>query len=130
MFKINRLNKKKGFTLIELIVVLAILGILASILVPSMLGIINNASTTSYKTNARSVYSAAQTYVINATSNGVTVNNVTFSASSTGDDKTVYDGVKSYVSAGLTEAIEFTVTSGVVTSASYGSGSKKQTYQP
>lgn len=35
---IGRLRKKKGFTIVELIVVIAIIGIVAAILVPTMLG--------------------------------------------------------------------------------------------
>ncbi|OJU15906.1 MAG: hypothetical protein BGN88_05330 [Clostridiales bacterium 43-6] len=55
---INR-KKKKGFTLIELIVVIAILGILAAILVPSMLGILNQAHGSTDNANARAIYSAS-----------------------------------------------------------------------
>lgn len=56
----NRKSNKKGFTLIELIIVIAILGILAAILVPSMLNIVNNSKTSVATANARSVYSVAQ----------------------------------------------------------------------
>ena len=41
MFK--KLKDKKGFTLVELIVVLVILAILAALLVPSLTGYINRA---------------------------------------------------------------------------------------
>lgn len=52
----NLLNKK-GFTLIELIVVIAILAILALILVPSITGYIDKATTAKDVANARSLYS-------------------------------------------------------------------------
>ncbi len=54
------MKKIKGFTLIELIVVIAIIGILAAILVPSMLGFVKDAKARRYNSNARSVYEGAQ----------------------------------------------------------------------
>jgi prepilin-type N-terminal cleavage/methylation domain-containing protein len=38
MIKLNKLKKKKGFTLVELLVVVAILAILSVALLPSVLG--------------------------------------------------------------------------------------------
>ena len=61
----NKLKKMKdnvkGFTLVEIIVVLLILAILAAIAIPSMLGYVNEARNSEYIAEARTGYVAAQT---------------------------------------------------------------------
>lgn len=56
-------ENKKGFTLVELIVVLVILAILAAILVPALLGWIDKAKEKQIILNARNAYLACQTVV-------------------------------------------------------------------
>ena len=58
---INRMRKKdKGFTLVEIIVVLVILAILAAFLIPSMVGFVGDAKDKAGLAQAREVYIAAQ----------------------------------------------------------------------
>lgn len=56
-------NNKKGFTLVELIVVLVILAILAALLIPALTGYIDKAKRKSIVAETRQVVMAAQTLV-------------------------------------------------------------------
>ena len=56
----NREKSNKGFTLVELIVVLVILAVLAAILTPALLGYIDEARSKRYFANAKTCFDAAQ----------------------------------------------------------------------
>ena len=55
----RRLNKEEGFTLVELLIVVAILGILIALAVPRMSGISDGARDRAIEANKRTLVSAA-----------------------------------------------------------------------
>ena len=66
------LKSKKGFTLVEIIVVLLILAILAAFSIPTMLGFVEDAKGKAYIAEARTVYIAAQVVATQETAIGTT----------------------------------------------------------
>ncbi|MGN0648297.1 MAG: type II secretion system protein [Oscillospiraceae bacterium] len=66
-------RRTKGFTLIELIVVIAVIGVLAAILVPAMLGYIKKSKQTQANENARVIYEQLMLSAVELDAQGITM---------------------------------------------------------
>lgn len=115
-------NNKKGFTLVELIVVLVILAILAALLIPALTGYIDKAKQKDIIAETRQVVMAAQTIVDEEYGKGVEVSSIgtpsTFTAAA----------VAALAEVTATNIDSITVTDGLVTEAKYTKGGKTCTY--
>lgn len=63
-------SNKKGFTLVELVVVIAIIGVLAAILVPSMMGYVKKSRLKTANSNAKTAYNSVATWVADMETKG------------------------------------------------------------
>lgn len=120
-----RKNNKKGFTLVELIVVLVILAILAAFLVPSLTGYIDKAKEKEIIAETRQTVMAAQTIVdeIYATQN---IGGAAITLETTdGFTKAAIADLAEVDAANITGV---TVADGVVTQVTYTKNGKTCTY--
>jgi prepilin-type N-terminal cleavage/methylation domain-containing protein len=66
----NKINKEKGFTIVELLIVIVVIGILAAITIVAYNGVQSRARTTTAQANAQEAQNKAEVYAAD-TGNGV-----------------------------------------------------------
>lgn len=118
-------NNKKGFTLVELIVVLVILAILAALLIPALTGYIDKAREKQIVAETRQVVMAAQTLVDEAY--GKDANwNVTSIKMDTNPSKT---DIAKLAEVNASNITSITVTNTVITGVVYTDNTRTCTYK-
>lgn len=61
---------EKGFTLVELLIVLAILAVLAAVVIPNVTGMLGKGQKQSYETDAKTIQSGVMAYIIDVRNGG------------------------------------------------------------
>lgn len=126
MLKKLRNNKKKGFTLVELIVVLVILAILAALLIPALTGYIDKAKNKSVVAETRQAVMAAQTLYDEEYAKAKAGETVTFGTTG----KFTASEIEGLAEVGSGTVSGVVVTSNKISTLVYDNGQKKCTYQP
>lgn len=124
-----RKNKKKGFTLVELIVVLVILAILAALLIPALTGYIDKAKEKSVVSEARQLQMAAQTVIDEEYKDSTSFAGKTITQA---NPKTTADAIEKLAELDEYDGVEWSLTfdtAGKITAGAYTHG-MKVTYTP
>lgn len=104
----------RGFTLIELIVVTGIIGVLVAVLVPSMIGYVNESRLSTANANAKLAYSSTATWCAKSEVNGhpTSMSGEEFDLTASGSPP-VYDGSTADLEAALCDLMGGDINSGL-----------------
>ena len=92
-----RKSNKKGFTLVELVVVIAIIGVLAAILIPTMMNYVKKARLKTANSNAKLVFTTVNNKCADIVSDGDKCDGLTVGVTKVSDWKGETDKVKKAV---------------------------------
>ena len=81
---LKKMKNNNGFTLMEMIIVVAIIAILVALIAPNLTGFLDSASKTSKQANAKSCYTAANAWAVQQRIDGHPVPNSTITIAVTG----------------------------------------------
>lgn len=123
----TRNKKKKGFTLVELIVVLVILAILAALLIPALTGYIDNANEKKVTAEARTALMAAQTVI--SDTYGETGNTNAFDNKTTAAANMIKDSQFQNLAEGYDRITSLTVVNHKITEMVYEDDDYKAVYK-
>lgn len=101
-------QSKKGFTLVELVVVIAILGILAAIAIPAVIGIISSANESQAKSDASSLNTACKNMYAEIVAGTINASNAG-TIQQTGANRPALPAANASASARVTGALAATV---------------------